>query len=91
MVLLGTLALGAVLYPVIRGATGADHFARSSAIGRGAGGAKLHDPPPPLDDDALDAEVARYREAIRAGSLCDRCRQANPRGSCFCAECGARL
>lgn len=43
------------------------------------------------DDDAIDAAVARYRDAIRAGTLCGRCRFANPEGSRFCADCGAAL
>lgn len=46
----------------------------------------------PLGDDAaIDAAVARYREAIRAGTLCGRCRFPNPAGSRFCADCGAAL
>lgn len=46
----------------------------------------------PADPEAaVDAEVDRYRRALRAGSLCDDCLQANPRGSRFCAECGAPL
>ena len=35
----------------------------------------------PLGDD----------DAIRAGTLCGRCRFANPEGSRFCADCGAAL
>jgi hypothetical protein len=44
-------------------------------------------------DDAaeLDADVTRYREALRAGTVCPRCRQANSPGSRFCAECGRDL
>ncbi|HEY8484100.1 MAG TPA: hypothetical protein VIL13_05765 [Longimicrobiales bacterium] len=45
----------------------------------------------PPDDAALEAEVARYREALRAGTICRRCRYANPGGSRFCADCGRRL
>ncbi|HEX6938466.1 MAG TPA: zinc ribbon domain-containing protein [Longimicrobiales bacterium] len=45
----------------------------------------------PLDDAALDREVERYREAVRAGTVCARCRFANPAGSRFCADCGRRL
>jgi len=44
-----------------------------------------------LDDDALEAEVARYREALRAGTVCVRCTFANPPGSRFCADCGRPL
>lgn len=91
MLLLGTLALGAVLYPVIRGTPAPGRLAGAAAAGRDARGNPPRNSPSPLDDDALDAEVSRYREAIRAGSLCHRCSQANPRGSRFCAECGGRL
>lgn len=48
-------------------------------------------PLPALDDDSLDREVARYREALRAGTVCARCRFASPPGSRFCADCGNRL
>jgi hypothetical protein len=40
------------------------------------------------DDAAIDAEVDRYRAALRAGTLCGRCRYPNPAGSNFCADCG---
>jgi ribosomal protein L40E len=43
------------------------------------------------DDDAVETEVMRYREAVRAGTVCRRCGQANPVGSAYCYECGARL
>lgn len=91
VLLLGTLAVGAVLYPVFRRTPAAGRFPGTATASRGARGAPLQNRPPPLDDDALDAEVARYREAIRAGSLCPRCSEANPRSSRFCAECGGRL
>lgn len=41
--------------------------------------------------EAIEAEVVRYREAIRAGTICTRCAQANPPGSHFCMECGRKL
>lgn len=44
-----------------------------------------------LDEAGLDAEVERYREALRRGTLCDTCLAANAAGSRFCAECGAPL
>ncbi|HUH11954.1 MAG TPA: hypothetical protein VMK65_02545 [Longimicrobiales bacterium] len=43
---------------------------------------------PAAAEAALDAEVARYREAVRGGTVCPRCLAANPAGSQFCAECG---
>jgi hypothetical protein len=44
-------------------------------------------------DDAaeLEADIRRYREAVAAGTVCGRCRAANPPGSRFCAECGRAL
>ncbi|MBI4410190.1 MAG: zinc ribbon domain-containing protein [Gemmatimonadetes bacterium] len=45
---------------------------------------------PPAEAE-LEEEVRRYREALRAGTICPRCRNANPAGSRFCAECGRRL
>jgi hypothetical protein len=41
--------------------------------------------------DPIEAEVLRYRAALRAGTLCRKCGQANPAASAFCFECGARL
>jgi hypothetical protein len=45
----------------------------------------------PLSEKALNEEVARYREAISRGTLCDRCLTANSPESRFCAECGRPL
>lgn len=41
--------------------------------------------------DALDADVQRYREALREGTVCEHCREPNAAGSRFCAECGREL
>ena len=43
------------------------------------------------DPEDLDADIARYREALRAGTVCARCRQANEPGARFCADCGREL
>jgi hypothetical protein len=43
------------------------------------------------DDRALAADVARYRAALRAGTVCARCKEANPPDSHFCADCGRQL
>lgn len=44
------------------------------------------------DDEAeLEADVERYREALRADTVCDRCKAANRPGSHFCTECGTPL
>jgi hypothetical protein len=45
--------------------------------------------PEPITD--IEQEVLRYRTALRAGTLCVRCGEANPPGSRFCADCGKRL
>ena len=42
-------------------------------------------------DEQLDAEVARYQQAIKSATLCERCLTANPPKSNFCAECGKAL
>jgi ribosomal protein L40E len=42
-------------------------------------------------DDALERDVARYRAALRAGTICRKCGEANPPGSRFCADCGSDL
>ncbi len=44
-----------------------------------------------VSDAALDAEVDRYRAALRAGTLCLACGYANAESSRFCAECGGPL
>ena len=42
-------------------------------------------------DDAIEHAVLRYRDALRAGTLCARCGQANPPDSAYCGDCGKRL
>lgn len=46
---------------------------------------------PPGEHDELEREVARYRLALRAGTLCSECGRANEPGSRYCGECGAPL
>ena len=43
------------------------------------------------DPDALESDIRRYREALEAGTVCGRCRHANPPDARFCAECGRDL
>ncbi len=43
------------------------------------------------DSAELEADVKRYRQALRHGSVCVRCRQANAPESEFCGECGQAL
>jgi hypothetical protein len=57
-------------------------------------GAVLEDAPPaasPPSPDDIELEVSRYRTALRAGTVCSKCGQANPAESSFCFECGAQL
>jgi cell division septation protein DedD len=42
-------------------------------------------------EDEVEIEVQRYRAALRAGTLCSKCGQANPAESKFCFDCGAAL
>ena len=49
---------------------------------------------PPARDtlaDDLEREIAAYRAALRAGTVCDRCGSANLEVALFCAACGGRL
>ena len=39
----------------------------------------------------LDADMARYRAAMRAGTVCTRCSEASPPGSRYCMRCGRRI
>lgn len=69
-------AVAAVLYPLLRG------DARDAPIE-----AEQDESP----DTVIEEDIARYRTALRAHTLCRRCGFANPEGSVFCAECGRRL
>jgi hypothetical protein len=39
----------------------------------------------------LEESVLLYREALRSGTVCTYCTQANPAGSRFCMDCGRPL
>lgn len=44
------------------------------------------------DDDAeLEADIQRYRKALKAGTVCPRCRHANAADARFCTDCGRDL
>jgi hypothetical protein len=43
------------------------------------------------NDEEIKKEVERYRAAIKAKTLCDRCLTANPPKSNYCMECGRPL
>lgn len=44
-----------------------------------------------VDIDRIERRILEYREALRRGTVCERCLYANPNASRFCAQCGARL
>ncbi len=89
IILIGIAAAAAVAYPLVR---------------KGAGGVDPHLDPDPSMVEATDArsagavgppeleqEILRYREALRAGTVCPACSAPNQAGSRFCAECGTAL
>ncbi|HKJ93346.1 MAG TPA: hypothetical protein VJ957_09260 [Longimicrobiales bacterium] len=47
--------------------------------------------PGTMDEASLEAELERYRKALRADTICDQCLEANEAGSHYCARCGAPL
>ena len=69
----------------------AEETAQQVASGRETPAPLPDDPGTDAADDRIEREVLRYREALRAGTLCVRCGQANPPGSAYCADCGKRL
>lgn len=83
------VAFAAVLVPLLRrrgdGSSAPEHAspdaaaADTPASGESAG------------DETIEQEVLRYREAVRADTVCGKCGQANPPDSAYCFECGARL
>jgi hypothetical protein len=77
IILIAIAGVAAVIAPILRGGNTPQ---RAPAMGSRFS-----------DDAALEAEVERYRSALRAGTLCGRCRYANPDGSNFCADCGRPL
>ena len=94
MLIIGLIALvsfAAVLVPLMRRRSGAgdehefegDPPADSAPPATDAGTASV--------SDAIEAEILRYRAAVRAGTVCRKCGQANPAGSAYCYECGTRL
>ncbi len=48
-------------------------------------------PEPDLATDDLEREIAAYRTALRAGTLCDACGSPNAAEARFCAACGKPL
>lgn len=67
VIVLGLIAVGAVLFPLL---VGRKRYASAAE---------------------LEADVERYRAALREGTVCSGCRGANPGGSRFCGDCGREL
>ncbi|MEX0906974.1 MAG: zinc ribbon domain-containing protein [Gemmatimonadota bacterium] len=98
--LVAIVAFAIVLIPLFRRGTGAT-AGYDGAAGTveppeawpraGAGGTQPADAMARSGGDAIEREVQRYRAALRAGTVCTKCGQANPAGSIFCYECGARV
>lgn len=93
---IGTAAVGAVLYPLIRPEAHRSRLAVPPGMHTPAGSSRAGTSLPgeergSFDDVDLGSEIARYRTAVRAGTACGRCGLPNPSGSRFCAECGHPL
>ena len=90
--LIAVLSFAAVLVPLMRRRSGAGDEREFE----GAPPAHASQPAAPTagessPSDAIEAEILRYRAAVRAGTVCGKCGQANPAGSVYCYECGSRL
>lgn len=94
---LAIVVIAAVALPLFRGSAG---HADAHEYGTGTEatsppittGSPAFDVPVTAGDDAaLEAEIARYREAVASGTVCRRCGEANPRDAKFCADCGKPL
>ncbi|MHB1168073.1 MAG: hypothetical protein ACYC28_02170 [Longimicrobiales bacterium] len=88
LVLIGLVAVAAVAYPLLRRSSGMDPHLDPDPGMIEATDAKSAGAVGPPD---LEQEILRYREALRAGTLCSKCSSANPPASRFCAACGNAL
>ncbi len=88
LVLIGLIAVGAVAYPLLRRSSGMDPHLDPDPSMVEATDAKSAGAVGPPD---VEQEILRYREALRAGTLCSKCSSANAPGSRFCATCGNAL
>lgn len=98
---LGVVVIAAVAIPLLRGGRGGHHDAREyevqaqTPVSPAASGTlepeDAFEPAPAVSDGAIEAEVARYRVAVAAGTVCRRCGEANAADAKFCADCGKRL
>jgi hypothetical protein len=83
VIIVGIAAIAIVFYPLLRPDAPAQDVDMEPLADVAAGAI--------APEDALESDIARYREAVRAGTVCSRCQQANPPGSRFCYECGRGL
>ena len=100
--ILGVVVIAAVAVPLLRGGRGGHHDAREYEVHAGTSTSPAGDVVPaafPADrtfteaggDGAIEAEVARYRAAVAAGTVCARCGEANAPGARYCGDCGKPL
>ena len=89
IIVIGLAAAAAVAYPLVRStsSTSDPHLDPDPSVveatdARSAGA---------VGSPEVEREVMRYREAVRAGTVCGRCRAANRAGSRFCSDCGQQL
>ncbi len=82
IVILGLAAFTAVVRPFYRSRSTPPIEETGTAASADAGGTARA---------ALEEEIARYGLALRAGTVCGRCGNANPDHSRFCMECGRQL
>jgi ribosomal protein L40E len=89
---IAVVAIAAVALPLLR-AGRSPHDAREYAAGPlTAPEATVPGAAPAAEvGSGLEAEIAQYREAIVAGTLCRKCGAPNGRDARFCLECGAKL
>lgn len=81
VLVLTAAAIAAVIWPLLRSDAGAPDPGDVPGAAPAEG----------LTMVEIEREVARYREALRARTVCPHCAQANPPGSRFCSDCGRRL
>ncbi len=86
VVLVGVAAVALVMVPLLR----SDRVAQDSGDMEPLPGSDASDAMS-SPDEYVREEVQLYRDALRAGTVCDRCLQANPDGSRFCSACGRQL
>ena len=84
-------------YSLLRGELATEALEAMRAEEARVAGMDRHDHGPadtgvPLPDrEDIEAEIARYRAALQAGTACPECRRVNDPGSRFCATCGVSL